>query len=145
VIQSALNFYVFYCSNSLDEGSLAKIHSGFGQASVKTISLPCSGKIDIPYLLKAFETGAHGVAIVTCKLSECRHLEGNMRAHKRADAVESILKEIGFGGGRMAVISVKNTEDGGEEVLSELKEFFNRIEKLPQSSVKNSAWESVNK
>jgi coenzyme F420-reducing hydrogenase delta subunit len=135
--------YLFYCSNSLDESCLAKIRDGLGQASLKTISLPCSGKIDIPYLLKAFETGADGVAIVTCKMSDCRHLEGNMRAHKRAEAVESILKEIGVGTGRMAVISVKNTEDGGEEVLNELKEFFNKMGKLSQSGTKNITRESV--
>ena len=53
---------------------------------LKTISLPCSGKVDIPYLLKAFETGADGVAIVTCQKNECRHFEGNLRARPATNA-----------------------------------------------------------
>lgn len=32
-------------------------------ASVKIIKLPCTGKIDVLYLLKAFERGADGVLV----------------------------------------------------------------------------------
>ena len=60
--------------------------------------------------------------IVTCKQNECRHLEGNLRAQKSAEAVESLLEEIGMGKGRMAVIMLK--EDGAEQVLAEIKEFL---------------------
>ena len=69
---------------------------------------PVPGKVDIPYLIKAFETGADGVVIVTCKKNECRHFEGNLRAHKRAEAVESLLEEIGMSAGRMAVVECEN-------------------------------------
>ena len=98
--------------------------------TVKTISLPCSGKIDVPYFVKAFETGADGAVIVTCKQNECQHLEGNLRANKRAEAVESLLEEIGMGKGRMAVIMLK---DGGVEgALGEIRDFLGRVRNLPQ-------------
>jgi F420-non-reducing hydrogenase iron-sulfur subunit len=129
----ALKTYVFYCSNSLEQNQLASVCSGLDGITVKTIGLPCSGKIDIPYLMKAFETGADGVVIVTCKQNECRHLEGNLRAQKRAEAVESLLEEIGMGKGRMAVIMLK--EGGVEQALSEIKDFFDRVKKLPQQPV----------
>ena len=74
---------------------MADLGEDVGGATVKTIGLPCSGKVDVPYLLKALETGADGVVIVACKKKECRHLEGSLRAHKRAEAVESLLEEIG--------------------------------------------------
>jgi F420-non-reducing hydrogenase iron-sulfur subunit len=125
----SLKIYVFYCSNGLEQDQLACI-SGLEGVSVKIISLPCSGKIDIPYLVKAFETGADGAVIVTCKQNECQHLEGNLRAHKRAEAVESLLEEIGMGKGRMAVIMLK---DGGvEQALGEIRDFLDRVRKLPQ-------------
>jgi coenzyme F420-reducing hydrogenase delta subunit len=133
VSDRVLKMYVFYCSNGLDERCLAEGCSEVDGITFKAIALPCSGKVDIPYLLKAFETGADGVVIVTCKISECQHLEGNLRAHKRAEAVESVLKEIGVGTGRMAVISVKEKEDGGRQVLGEIKGFFEKVRKLPQS------------
>lgn len=129
----ALKTYVFYCSNSLDQNQLASGCSGLDGIAVKTIGLPCSGKVDILYLVKAFETGADGVVIVTCKQNECRHLEGNLRAQKRAEAVESLLEEIGMGKGRMAVIMLK--EGGVEQALSEIKDFFDRVKKLPQQPV----------
>jgi coenzyme F420-reducing hydrogenase delta subunit len=121
----AIKMYVFYCSNSIEPEQMA---SGLGKldgVTVKTVSLPCSGKIDVPYLAKAFETGADGAVIVTCKQNECQHLEGNLRANKRAEAVESLLEEIGMGRGRMAVVMLK---DGGvEQALGEIRDFIGRV------------------
>jgi len=129
----ALKTYVFYCSNSLEQNQLAGGCGGLDGITVKTIGLPCSGKADILYLVKAFETGADGVVIVTCKQNECRHLEGNLRAQKRAEAVESLLEEVGMGKGRMVVIMLK--EDGVEQVLTEIRSFFDRIRNLPRQPV----------
>jgi len=128
--KQASKMYVFYCSNSLEQDQLAGF-SGLDGITVKTIGLPCSGKVDIPYLVKAFETGADGVVIVTCKQNECRYLEGDVRAQKRAEAVESLLEEIGMGKGRMAVINLK--EDDPEQILGEIKDFFDKVRNLPQS------------
>jgi len=117
--------YVFYCSNHLDGGQFDELCRGLGGDTVKTISLPCSGKIDIPYLIKAFETGAAGVAIVTCRQHECRHFEGSARAHKRALAVESLLEEIGLPTDRMAVLECGESDAG--KVVGELKQFIARL------------------
>jgi coenzyme F420-reducing hydrogenase delta subunit len=133
----ALKTYIFYCSNSVDQNQLTSACSGLDGIDVKTIELPCSGKVDTLYLVKAFETGADGVVIVTCKQNECRHLEGNLRAQKRAEAVESLLEEVGMGKGRMAVIILK--EDGIERALTEIKDFFDRIRNLPRQKVQGSA------
>jgi F420-non-reducing hydrogenase iron-sulfur subunit len=126
-----LKMYVFYCSNGIEPEQMAEGLGKLDGVTVKTISLPCSGKIDIPYLVKAFETGADGAVIVTCKQNECKHLEGNLRANKRAEAVESLLEEIGMTKGRMSVIMLK---DGGiEQAFAEIKSFADRVKKLPQS------------
>jgi F420-non-reducing hydrogenase iron-sulfur subunit len=128
----AIRTYIFYCSNSIDQNELERGCDGLEGITVKTISLPCSGKVDIPYLVKAFETGADGVVIVTCKENECRHLEGNLRAHKRAEAVESLLEEIGMSKGRMAVIQSKGKEEGFEETFGSIKKFFEKVRNLSQ-------------
>jgi len=125
----ALKTYVFYCSNHLEAGQFADLCRGLKGDTVKTISLPCSGKIDVPYLIKAFETGADGVAVVTCRKDECRHFEGSARAHKRAEAVESLLEEIGLPAGRMAVFEC-GTQDAGE-VLRRLRQFIEQVRNLP--------------
>jgi F420-non-reducing hydrogenase iron-sulfur subunit len=125
-----LVLYVFYCANHLDAVRLADLGEEVGGDTVKTIGLPCSGKVDVPYLVKALETGADGVAIVACKKKECRHFEGSLRAHKRAEAVESLLEEIGLGAGRMAVMEC--AKDGAERVCDEIKQFIGRVRSLPQ-------------
>jgi coenzyme F420-reducing hydrogenase delta subunit len=122
-----LKIYVFFCSNSLDQEPLAGICGGANGITVKTIGLPCSGKVDISYLMKAFETGADGVILITCKKNECRNSEGNLRAQKRAEAVESLLEEIGLGTGRMTVIELK---DDVNQTLGEINHFFNTIRNL---------------
>jgi len=121
---------VFYCSNNLDAASLAELGGQTNGDTVKTIGLPCSGKVDVPYLVKALETGADGVAIVACKKKECRHFEGSSRAHKRAEAVESLLEEIGLGAGRMAVIEC--APGGARQAGDQIKQFIERLRTLPQ-------------
>lgn len=128
--------YVFHCSNFLDAGEFSGFCRGLYGESVKTISLPCSGKVDVLYLTKAFETGADGVVIVTCKKLECRHFEGNLRAQKRAEAVESLLEEIGMGAGRMAVIECG--ERGASQVYGEVRQFLDKIKNLPHAGTRTS-------
>jgi F420-non-reducing hydrogenase iron-sulfur subunit len=128
---SAVKTYVFHCANNLASDQFASLCHGLEGDVIKTISLPCSGKVDVPYLIKAFETGADGVVIVTCPKNECRHFEGNLRAHKRAEAVESLLEEIGLPAGRMAVFECG--QQGAGQVLAEIKQFIDRVRNLPPS------------
>lgn len=127
-----MKIYLFYCSNSLTGDELLQCSNELQDYQLKTISLPCSGKIDIPYLIKAFETGADGTIIITCELDQCRHFEGNMRAEKRAEAVDSLLEEIGVGTGRITVIHVK--EGRIEETVDEIKKFCVRINQAKPAS-----------
>jgi coenzyme F420-reducing hydrogenase delta subunit len=135
--QRALKTYVFYCSNNLAADQFASLCHGLEGDTIKTVSLPCSGKVDVPYLIKAFETGADSVAIVTCPKNECRHFEGNLRAHKRAEAVESLLEEIGMGAGRMAVFECG--EQGAGQVIGEIKQFIDRVRNLPPARARSGA------
>jgi F420-non-reducing hydrogenase iron-sulfur subunit len=123
--------YVFYCTTSYDQTQLMQNYSPPGN-EMKVVSLPCSGKLDILYLIKAFETGADGVAVMMCKEGECRYLEGNMRAKKRAEVVEELLKETGLGEGRVAVIQMDDR--GIAQKMRELEDFCLKIKVLVQGN-----------
>lgn len=123
---------VFYCSNSLNREDFARCNGKVQSSELKTISLPCSGKIDIPYMVKAFETGADGVVVVTCPEGECQNLEGNLRAQKRTQAVESLLEEVGLGKGRIKLLQLK--EGGPEQTMEEIEEFCTSIRNIIQGS-----------
>lgn len=125
----AVKTYVFYCSNNLEASLFSNLSLGHAGDSVRTISLPCSGKVDIPYLVKAFENGADGVVIVTCSRNECRHFEGSLRAHRRAEAVESLLEEIGVSEGRMAVFEC--IKDNPHQTLKDIGLFIEKVRIMP--------------
>ena len=132
-----LEIYLFHCSNSLDteviRRSFSKSEKG---VRLKTISLPCSGKLELIYLLKAFESGADGVVLITCKHGECRYLEGNLRAQKRTGAIRTLLEEMGLDKGRMKLIQ---KEDGGvQSVMNELDRFIERLRSSTAESFESS-------
>ena len=124
---TSLKIGVFCCTTSYEQTQLMKNFSPHG-SEINVISLPCSGKLDILYLLKAFETGADGAAVMICREGECRYLEGNLRARKRAGAVEELLKESGLGNGRVAVIQMDDR--GIEQAKRELEAFCLKIAAL---------------
>ena len=69
--------------------------------NVKVVRLPCTGKTDVSYLLKAFEEGADGVYVVGCPLGNCHHVRGNERGQARVNRAKQLLAEIGLGGDRL--------------------------------------------
>ena len=98
---------------------------------IKVISLPCSGKLDILYLTKAFDTGADGAAIMMCKEGECRYMEGNLRASKRAHAIDELLGEAGLGKGRIKIIQMD--DEGVKGAIEKLEAFRLQIEATVQN------------
>jgi F420-non-reducing hydrogenase iron-sulfur subunit len=129
-----LRIYFFYCSNSPGGEEIVRRCGLMGGDGVKAVSLPCSGKADILYLLKAFEKGADGAVVIACRERECCNLEGNLRAGKRAKAVDSLLEEAGLGRGRIVVIQTE--ENGIEQASRKIGEFCEIIRKMPSSGNK---------
>jgi F420-non-reducing hydrogenase iron-sulfur subunit len=89
----------------------------------RTIRVPCSGKLQPEHLLKAFETGADLVVVLTCGDGDCRYLEGRRRIERRLDYVRGILDEIGLGGARLLLVdrSHNSRANGTWEALSTLQ------------------------
>ncbi len=123
-----LKLYIFYCSNNFNIDEFNRFFLEEKGDEHKIISLPCAGKADILYFLKAFETGADGLVLITCSKNECRYLEGNLRAPKRAEKVNKILAEIGMGNERIAVLHMNGS--GIENIASKVTEFRNKIRML---------------
>ena len=57
--------------------------------------VPCTGKLQVITLLKAFEDGADAVYVVGCPLDSCHNVKGSERAAKRVKAVKEALQELG--------------------------------------------------
>ena len=121
-----LKIVLFYCANALDAAVLRKSAGEADADDIKTVSLPCSGKVNLLYLLKAFEKGADGVMLVTCHYGDCKFIEGNLRAQKRAEAVDALLFESGMDRGHMRVVR-KNAENGAGQIFEAIENFKNDI------------------
>jgi len=128
--KSLLKIALFYCTNNLNSNVLSKAIDLNEKYIVKPLSLSCSGRINIQYLLKAIENGADGVILVTCPEGACHFIEGNLRAKKRVMAVNSILMESGFKHERIKIIQ-SNTEDTPEQIIKKILDTCNTIIDIP--------------
>jgi coenzyme F420-reducing hydrogenase delta subunit len=79
-------------------------------ANIKIIRVPCTGKVDILHVLRAFEKGADGVYAVGCMEGDCHFNSGNFRARKRIEQAQSLLEAVGVGGARVAMYNLSSSE-----------------------------------
>jgi F420-non-reducing hydrogenase iron-sulfur subunit len=119
-----VKIHIFHCVNSYSQPDLLR---GIDRQLIDPvlIPMPCSGKLDVLYLTKAFETGTDGVAVMVCQQNDCRYLEGSKRATRRASAVADLLEEAGLEKGRITVIPM--TGSGTAQAVAELQEFCGKI------------------
>jgi coenzyme F420-reducing hydrogenase delta subunit len=121
-----LHISVFYCSNSLAQDALDFLSSNMEGIIINNVSLPCSGKLNLLYILKSIEMGSDGVMLVTCKSGECKYLQGNFRAQKRIGYVNSLLSEIGFEQRRVLVVSLEEANNK-QTLLSAINELAKNL------------------
>ena len=106
-------------------------------ASVKIIRVPCSGKVDVLHLLRAFQKGADGVYVVGCLEGTCHYNEGNYRARERVEFVKTLLEEIGLESERVRMYNLSSGE--GPTFVAYAKELTDLIQSLGPNPIKNKA------
>jgi coenzyme F420-reducing hydrogenase delta subunit len=102
--------------------------------NVKILKVPCSGRVDVIHMLKAFENGADGVFVAGCLEGECHYLKGNFRAKKRVAHVRELLDECGIGGERVVMYNLSSAQ--GQRFAEIAREYTERVRKLGPSPVK---------
>ena len=102
--------------------------------NIKIIKLPCTGKIDVLYLLKAFQSGADGVYVAGCMEGDCHYLTGNLRARKRVEYAKKILDEVGVGGERLEMYNMSAAQ--GPRFVEVANEMNEKIKNLGPSPIK---------
>ena len=64
--------------------------------NVRALMLPCTGRIDIVFVLRAFLQGADGVLVSGCHPGDCHYTAGNYRARRRWLLFRDLLDTLGF-------------------------------------------------
>lgn len=79
-------------------------------ATVKLFRFPCTGKVDVEYILRAFEEGADGVYIIACSIGNCHHVHGNVRATRRLDYARKLLEDVGIESERLGIFYMSGSQ-----------------------------------
>lgn len=102
--------------------------------NVKIVKVPCTGKVDVIHILKAFEAGADGVYVAGCMEGNCHYMEGNIWAKKRVKYAKKLLDQIGVGGDRVEMYNMSAAE--GQRFAAIATEMTEKIRNLGPSPVK---------
>jgi len=104
--------------------------------SIRIVRVPCTGKVDIIHILRAFEKGADGVYVVGCMEGDCHFNSGNLRARKRVQEAQKILDTVGIGGERVQMFNLSAGE--GPRVVEYAVEMTDKIKELGPNPLKKA-------
>lgn len=98
------------------------------RADVRVIRVPCSGRVDPSFIIKAFERGADGVIVGGCHPGDCHYVSGNYNARRRFYTVRKLLDFMGIDSERFQVTWCSASE--GEKWAGVVNDVTDLIEKL---------------
>ncbi len=88
---------IFFCQQIDKEQDVNRrvIEKKYGD-QIRFFPVPCSGRVEPLHLMRALESGADKVYVITCPEGACRYREGNTRLKKRLAYAQGLVEEIGI-------------------------------------------------
>ena len=139
---AGLNLTIFFCQQLDPDQDVNRraLEKELGER-IRFFPLPCSGRIDPLHLMRALESGADKVYLVTCPKGTCRYREGNLRAQKRVAFTQELIEEIGLERERLELII---TSEGSPITIDEMaRELLAREASVGPSPVRVSMRETI--
>ena len=97
-------------------------------ANIRIIKVPCSGRVDPLFIIKALRLGYDGVLVSGCHPGECHYQTGNYRARRRIAIIKKFLEYMGVDQARVQASWCSASEgDKFVEVATELTEQLREI------------------
>jgi F420-non-reducing hydrogenase iron-sulfur subunit len=63
--------------------------------TIRSVLVPCTGRVSPLHLLKALADGADGVYLAGCLVGQCHYREGNLHAIDRVEFAQALLQSVG--------------------------------------------------
>jgi coenzyme F420-reducing hydrogenase delta subunit len=79
-------------------------------SNVRIVRLPCTGRIDPLFLIKAFERGADGLIVSGCHPADCHYTAGNYHARRRFIVFRELMSFMGIDPDRVTFSWVSASE-----------------------------------
>ena len=102
--------------------------------NVRIIRVPCSGRVDPLFVLKAFQDGADGVMVLGCHPGDCHYQQGNYIARRRYSLMHRLLEFTGVESGRLYVDWVSASE--GKKFADVVGAFTEQVRELGPAPIK---------
>jgi F420-non-reducing hydrogenase iron-sulfur subunit len=102
--------------------------------NIVIIRTMCSGMIHPNYIIDALNKGADGVLVCGCHPGDCHYIEGNLKAEKRAEAVDLMLEDLGFEPERFRLEWISASE--GKKFAKVVTEMVDKLKELGPNPVK---------
>jgi coenzyme F420-reducing hydrogenase delta subunit len=128
-------FFCIYCGYMAAD-TAGGLHIQY-PANIKFMRMPCTGKVDIRYILEAFEQGADGVYVVACPIGNCHHVRGNERGRARLERAKEILTSIGLESERLGIFFMSGSQ--GHSFAIAAQTMTERIKELGPSPLREGA------
>jgi coenzyme F420-reducing hydrogenase delta subunit len=80
--------------------------------NVRIIRVPCSGRINPIFLLRALQNGADGVLVSGCHPGDCHYISGNLAARRKFALTKELLRYVGIEPERVQFTWVSASEGG---------------------------------
>jgi coenzyme F420-reducing hydrogenase delta subunit len=96
--------------------------------NTRTVRVPCSGRVNPLFILRALQNGADGVLVSGCHPGDCHYLSGNYAARRRFSVFSRLLEYVGIEKGRVHFSWVSAAEAGRfAEVITEITEEVTKL------------------
>jgi len=92
------------------------------------IRVPCSGRVNPLFIIRAFSQGADGVLVAGCHPGDCHYAEGNYYARRRLQVFRELLSFMGIDKRRFRLEWVSASE--AKRFADLIKEFTREIKEL---------------
>jgi len=87
-------FLCNWCSYAgADLAGVSRLQYG---TNIRIIRVPCSGRINPLYIVRALQNGAHGVLVSGCHPGDCHYISGNLVARRKFAVMKRLLTYIGI-------------------------------------------------
>jgi coenzyme F420-reducing hydrogenase delta subunit len=96
--------------------------------NIRIVRVPCSGRVDPLFMVKAFLDGADGVMVLGCHPGDCHYQQGNYYAQRRYAIMHKLLDFTGVEYERLFVDWVSASE--GKRFADVVSTFTGKIREL---------------
>lgn len=107
--------------------------------TVRVIRVPCSGRVNPQFIVRAFQKGADGVLVAGCHPGDCHYSTGNYFTRRRLQVARRFLEYLGIDPRRLRITWVSASE--GQKFADTVREMTEELRALgPNRVMRDELW-----